>query len=163
MITGLNSQYCQLSGSQKIRIVNIPPISDSVTETAILDGYALSVGPDSSLSLAPGAIAVGAHSLKVIYTNRTGADTLAAAFQGHGGRKARGHPGQQYLQPAGVVITATDQANGGNNPGYAFSKDFGFGSVLQAQSLQNTLTLDTASLQIGNNVYYVRMYSTDIA
>ncbi len=162
VIMGLSSQYCQLSGAQKIRIVNIPPVSDSVTAEASLDGNALSIAADSSLSLAPGAIAVGAHNLTIIYTNRTGADTLVTGFQVIAPvRPLVMLSSNSASRLAQVVITATDIANGGNNPTYSWSKDIAFGTVLQTQGPLNTLTVDTVSLQVGNNIFHVRMYSTD--
>lgn len=162
VVTGLNNQYCQLSGAQKVRIVNIPPVSDSATVTATLDGTVLSVAADSSLSLDPGSIPAGANSLTVIYANRTGADTLVASFQIIAAlRPLVTLSSNSASQLAQVVITATNTANGGSNPTYAWSKDIAFGTVLQAQSPLNTLTIDTIGLPVGNNIFHVRMYSTD--
>jgi len=164
-ISGLQTSYCPKEGVQTIKIINIPAPSYQATVTVKVDGNAVTVASDSSFTLRPDTLAGGAHTLTVVFSNATGADTAAWPFRVGVMVTPVVNLGSNITNVVNlsqqVVVTATNTAGGGISPLYTFAKDRGFTSILQAEGSLNILTLDPATLQVGDNKLFVRMRTSD--
>ncbi len=161
-ITGVNANYCDNQGMQKIKISNWPAATPATVVLAKLDNGSLSVNAaDSSVSFQVNGLAAGAHALTVTFSNIAGAkDTIAnftvmATVTPEVNLSANITTVVTLANP--VIVTATNAAGGGSTPLYTFAKDKNISTIWQAESAAATLSIDPATLAIGNNKVYVRM------
>jgi hypothetical protein len=166
VVTGVNASYCGNATTQKGKITNIPPANYLATATAKLDGATtLAIAADSTFSFTPSALAAGAHSIVITFTNASGNKTATANFT--------------LTQPVSpdvnvttnittvinltnpVIITAVNAAGGGTTPLYTFAKDRTFTNILQTESATNTVSIQPNTLLVGDNWIYVRMKTSD--
>jgi hypothetical protein len=60
-----------------------------------------------------------------------------------------------------VTLTAKVQSGGGTIPRYSFAKDNLFAAIIQAESRDSILTIQPFSLISGDNLFYVKMKTSD--
>ena len=117
--------------------------------------------PDSSFSFDTRLIGEGAHTIQVTFTNSTATRTTTHNFTNN----LAATPDVNLSTNIGtiinltipVVLTATNGAGGGPTPLYTFAKDRNFSIVLQTESANFMLTVDPATLSLGENWLYVKM------
>jgi hypothetical protein len=56
-----------------------------------------------------------------------------------------------------VELTASNAAGGGSSPLYTFAKNRAFSDILQAESINNKVSINPSTLAVGTNWLYVRM------
>lgn len=164
-ISGLGSDYCQNAAAQQVTITNMPANGSGITVTGTLDGQAVTVAAGGVITLQPQTLAVGTHNLAVIFSNAAGADTTSASFKVDAPAtpvvSLSADPSTVSGATQQVVLTATDVSGGGTQPLYTFARDAGVMNIVQAESTTSTVTISASSLAVGNNVFYVRMRTSD--
>jgi len=166
-IGALRAAYCSNDGQPVLfNVTNMPAAYTNTTVVATLDGQPLTISPSGYMTLQPWTIAAGAHTVAVIFSNSLGADTTSAVFTIVQASTPKvtlaANPSTLTTSTQQVVLTATDVSGGGTAPLYTFSTDYSFNSnIIQAESSNNTMTIDVASLTVGRNVIYVRMVTSD--
>jgi len=165
VIAGLRAGYCNNLGAQKILITNIPAPVYQATVLAYIDNAGYTVGADSSIRIRPDTLAAGLHTFWVIFKNQAGADTVEKNFVIDTAVTPVVDLSSSTTNITSlaqlVVVTASNMIGGGASPLYTFGKNPGFTDLLQGESPLNTVSLDPSALQIGNNVVYVRMRTSD--
>jgi hypothetical protein len=164
LLNSLDSSYCGNAGSQKIQIGNFPDLTDGYGVSVKLDSVPLPLTADSSFMINLSGLSEGSHVITVKFTNSSGASSKTALFSlilpvtPHLTVSSSANTVTAVSPP--VIISATDLAGGGNNPEYLFASDSLFNNILQAGS-SDTYALQPANLNIGNNLLYVRMKTSD--
>jgi uncharacterized repeat protein (TIGR01451 family) len=165
VISGLATDYCQNAGSQQVTVTNMPAAGSGVTVTSKLDGQALTVSAAGTITLQPQALSLGAHTLAVIFTNSAGADTTTAGFQIEQAVtpvvKLAANPARLTVGAVHVELVASDVSGGGKQPLYTFASDAAFRNILQPAGLIDSVLVPASALSLGNNVFYVRMQTSD--
>lgn len=165
IITGLQPSYCGTAGLQKIKILNLPAASSGITVNAKLDGNALTIAADSTVSFTVSTLAAGNHALLFTYSNVSGTPTTTASFA----ITAAAVPDVNGMASVSVVtnltvpvtITATNFAGGGKNPLYTFAWNNSFTNIIQAEGSSSTVTIQPASFVLGDNKVYVKMKTSE--
>jgi hypothetical protein len=165
-LSGLNYSYCIYQDTQKIKILNLPDTTKGTIVTVQLDSLSLAIQTDSSFSFNPSALASGPHVVKVLYDYSSNNQQL---FQWTFTVRDPVKPEVNLTSStsrisdtsAPLVITAIDIAGGGSTPTYTFAKDRNFLHILQAESLIDTLSIISNSLDFGQNEIYVSMKTSD--
>lgn len=164
-ISGLATEYCGNAGAQTIIVTNMPSPADSIIVSAQVDRSPVTVGVDGRLSIQPAALSVGSHVLRVIFSNRGGADTTVSNFNINPAVAPAVKLSSNTQSVSGssgtVTLTASVLSGGGDRPSYLFSRNRSFSSILQPEGSVNSITLDGSSLQEGNNVFFVRLTTSD--
>ncbi|GAA0523981.1 T9SS type A sorting domain-containing protein [Chitinophaga japonensis] len=166
VISGLQSSYCNVADSQRVKIANLPAAASGITVSVTLDStILLPVAADSTFTLHPDSLSAGRHALDVIFTKDTVEKRLSLSFT---------------IQPAvtpvvdvtvnvnpiindatPVIITAVNVSGGGKLPLYTFAWDRDFMNQLQVEGSNNTTTQSPAAFKLGENKVYVRMRSSE--
>jgi hypothetical protein len=158
--------YCIEETVQKIKIINFPDSTDGTTVSVKLDTTQLAVLiTDSSFSLNPAGLSIGAHLLKTTFTNMAGASVDTQYFS----VQAAVTPVVQLSADINnfnslsnpVTLTATNIAGGGSKPEYIFAKDRNFADILQDQSSNNKLVISPNTVSLGDNWIYVQMKTSE--
>ena len=164
-ISGLKAGYCGNAGPQQVTISNMPGSGSGIAVRGTLDGQAVTVSAGGVINFQPQVMTVGAHTLAVIFTNPAGADTTTAGFQIDSPVtpvvKLLASPSGVSGSSQAVVLTATDVSGGGAQPLYIFARDAAFANIVQAESAVNSTSIGGSTLSPGNNVFYVRMRTSD--
>lgn len=160
--TGAPDSFCN---SPKLKLLNIPVPEYEATVTVKIDNTSLNVQADSTVSINPALLTPGIHTFTVIYTNASLSTAASKGFKildkvTPQVRLAASTTQVNDLQTP-VTITATNVAGGGSTPVYTFARDVNFTNILQAEGPQSVLTVQAASLTTGNNMFYVRMKTSD--
>jgi hypothetical protein len=164
VIGGLVNNYCSSEAASKVKIVNLP--GNSATVTVKLDNTVLPVATDSSITLSVAGLTGGAHTLSVSFANSVGTKTTTAAFT----VGAAVTPDVNITASTTLVtnitnpvtVTATNAAGGGKAPQFTFAWNNSFTNLLQAESSNNTLSITPASLAVGDNKIYVKMKTSEV-
>ncbi|MCS3802265.1 T9SS type A sorting domain-containing protein [Niastella sp. OAS944] len=150
--------------SPKLKLLNMPVIEYEATVAVKVDNTSLNVQDDSTVSI-PALLTPGIHTFTVIYTNASLSTAISKGFKMLEKVTPRVRLMASTTQvndlQTPVTITATNVAGGGSAPVYTFARDVNFTSSLQAEGAQNVLTLQAASMTTGNNMFYVRMKTSD--
>jgi hypothetical protein len=165
VIDELKNTYCINSGLQKIKILNLPDTGTGTTIKVMLDNLNLPISSDSSFSFNANSLKTGQHVIEVQYSNTIGTSIFTSTFiisaivtpvvrLTSNISKVTNHSDP-------VIFTATNVNGGGNHPAFTFSSDKHFTQILQAESPDNTLTIDPGTLDRGANWFYVRMKTSD--
>lgn len=161
MVSGIQADYCSNSGLQKGKIDNMPT-GNSITGVVVtLDTTTLAVGTDSTFGFNTNNLLAGAHTVVVTFTNAAGSKQSTNNFT----VTAAAIPDVNLAAnitnvlslATTVTITATNASGGGATPKFIFARDRNFSNVLQAEGTANTVSIDPATLAIGENWIYVRM------
>ncbi|MBS1665538.1 MAG: DUF11 domain-containing protein [Bacteroidetes bacterium] len=162
-VSGILDSYCANQSAQKVQITNVPPAADSVTIAATMDGSAMAIAGDGSLTVNPSSLTSGTHMLMISFTNTAGMGTMYKSFQVFAVVTPRVSIRSSLTTISDADLTGTIQvkasnlAGGGLLPTFTFAKDPAFVSILKSESADSTLQLSPASLVIGSNPVYVRM------
>jgi len=157
--------YCVPGGPQKIQITNLPSSEYSATVEVKLDGTTLTVAADSSITLSPSTLQKGAHVITVSYSNVLATTTGTFNFSVNATAapdvnvSANSSSVVNLTDP--LIVMATNIAAGGYAPQFTFAHDRLFSSVIQAESINSTVSLYARDLTVGENMIYVRMKSND--
>ncbi len=160
-VTGLQSNYCNNAGVQKGVITNLPAAGSGITSTVTLNSAVLAIAADSSFSFTPGTTSPGNDTIAVTYSNASGTATnkyyftVTAAVTPDVNVSANAATIVNLTDP--VTLTASNASGGGSAPLYSFAADRAFTNILQAESSSATYSVNTASLPMGYNWFYVRM------
>ncbi|HEY1199909.1 MAG TPA: T9SS type A sorting domain-containing protein, partial [Niastella sp.] len=163
VISGLVNNYCGTVGVQKIKLLNLP--DNTVTVTVKQDNTNLTVAADSTVSIAPGSLIGGTHTVSVSYSNITDTKTTTASFT----VTAAATPDVNVTASTTnvvtlanpITVTATNASGGGKNPLYTFAWNNSFTNIVQAESSSNTLSIPASSLALGDNKVYVKMKTSE--
>lgn len=165
LVSGLKAGYCSNAGVQVATVTNMPAASGGVMVKAKVDNGVVAVGTDGRISLSVSSLSVGTHTLSVVFANSAGADTATASFLIYASTTPVVHVSSNSTAVNGpsqqVTLSASAVLGGGSAPLYTFAKDAGFSAIVQAESPVNTITLNGSSLAMGNNLFFVRMKSSD--
>ena len=165
VLSGLDSNYCSNSAAQVISISNVPSAEQAVTLLAEVDGNPVPIGADGSITLSINSLSPGAHTVKVVFSNTAGADSLKTGFHVEAAAaplvKLRSSAYAITDSTQQVILTATDSSGGGSNPLYTFARNSSFTDIVQAESPLSSVTLSAFSLTVGNNTFFVRMKTSD--
>lgn len=163
VISGLVNNYCGNVAVQKIKLLNLP--DNSTTVTVKLDNTVLTVAADSTVSVAPGSLTGGTHTLSVSYSNITDTKTTAANFvittAATPNVNLTASTTNVVTLANPVVVTATNASGGGKNPLYTFAWNNSFTNIVQAESSNTSLTIPASSLALGDNKVYVKMKTSE--
>ena len=165
VISGLQADYCQNLGAQPVTVSNMPAAGSGITVSGSLDGQAVTVSAAGAITILPHGMGAGTHTLAVIFSNAVGADTTRAGFLIDSavtpvvGLSAKPAGVKGGNQP--VVLTASNLSGGGTQPLYTFARDAAFVNIVQAESAVNTASVAGSMLSAGNNVFYVRMRTSN--
>lgn len=164
-LNGLAAAYCQSEPAQKIKINNMPAPAYQATVTAMLNTNVITIAADSTITIDPTQLSIGIDTLTVRYTNRTTETEFIGLFTI-----------KQAVKPAvklsvnvplvvnltdSVIFTATPVSGSGSAPVYTFATDRGFTKIVAAESAASKLIIHPSALNVGANVYYVRMKTSD--
>ena len=159
---GATDSFCN---SQKIKLLNMPVPEYEATMAVKVDNTPLNVQADSTVSINPALLTPGTHTFTVIYTNTSLSIGTTKGFKILGKVtplvRLAASTTQVNDPQTPVTITASNVAGGGSTPLYTFARDVNFTNILQAEAPQNVLTVQAASLTTGNNMFYVKMKTSD--
>ena len=161
VVSGIQTQYCNNQGIQKGKIENLPLQAPGTSASVKLNGGSLTILPDSTFSFNVDTVSTVTSLLMVVFTNVYGSDTMTMSITVSNfvtpdvNISANVTNITSLANP--VIVTATNMTGGGSAPLYTFALNRTFTSILQAESNNNILNLNPASLQVGSNWIYVRM------
>jgi hypothetical protein len=161
LLSNVATEYCNVVGTQTFKLLNLPD-TFQVSVTIKVDATILSLGPDSSFSISMNTLQPGTHRLEVKYSSVTDSKITTKDFTVIAAQTPEVNVTASTTTVSNstpVVITATNVAGGGTTPLFTFGKDknMSSGLLLQAESPNNTLTLDSSKLAVGQNRIFVRM------
>lgn len=163
-IAGIQAEYCAKLGAQKVKIPNLPETGGGTTATAFLNNQAVTIAADSTIGFNPSTLPTGKNTLKVVFENPFGTETVQQDFQVTAAAEPEVNIQSSVTHIVSmstpVTITATNAAGGGANPVYSFSKDRGFATVLQ-QGASPVLNRNATDFTVGDNWIYVRMKTSE--
>jgi hypothetical protein len=159
VLSGLLASYCSNQGTVKVKLTNLPAAPTTVTVT--VNGAALSVLADSTVSISLST--AGTKNMVVTYTNTIGTQSTNASFTVLAAVTPDVNVSAGSLQVVSnpVTITAVNASGGGKDPRYIFAWDNNFTNLLQAESAQNTVTVQATSFVTGDNKVYVKMRTSE--
>jgi len=166
VVTGLLSSYCAAADSQRVKIANLPAANSGIAVKVLLDSTrVLAVAADSTFTINPAVLSAGRHNISVTFSYDTIQKQLPLSFM----VTAAVTPSLDVMVNVNpittdsipVVITATNVTGGGKQPLYTFAWDRNFINQLQIESNSNSVTVDPAEFQLGNNVVYARVRTSD--
>jgi len=166
VVTGLLSSYCAAADSQRVKIANLPAGNSGIAVKVLLDSTrVLAVAADSTFTINPAVLSVGRHNISVTFSYDTIQKQLPLSFM----VTAAVTPSLDVMVNVNpittdsipVVITATNVTGGGKQPLYTFAWDRNFINQLQIESNSNSVTVDPAEFELGNNVVYARVRTSD--
>jgi len=161
----VNPNYCSSVPSFKVKVMNIPSAEYQASVVVKLDNTQVTVATDSTVNITPSTLSAGQHSLLITFGNTTTQVTTSHNFTITSSVTPDVSVSSNIdlvtnLQDP-VVLTARPELGGGKTPVYAFSKERNFTTLLQAESVQATISIRPESLTVGSNWLYVRMKSSD--
>lgn len=163
-IAGIQAEYCAKLGAQKVKIPNLPETGGGTTATAFLNNQAVTIAADSTIGFNPSTLPAGKNTLKVVFENPFGTETVQQDFQVTAAAEPEVNIQSSVTHIVSmstpVTITATNAAGGGANPVYSFSKDRGFATILQ-QGASPVLNRNATDFTVGDNWIYVRMKTSE--
>ncbi|MCS3800210.1 T9SS type A sorting domain-containing protein [Niastella sp. OAS944] len=163
VISGLVNNYCGTVGVQKIKLLNLP--NNTAAVTVKLDNTILTIAVDSTVSIAPGTLTGGTHTVSVSYSNTTDTKTTTASFTvtvaATPDVNLSASTTNVVTLANPVVLTATNVSGGGKNPLYTFAWNNSFTNIVQAESSNNSISIPAASLALGDNKVYVKMRTSE--
>lgn len=166
VVTGLSSSYCAAADSQKLKIANLPAAGSGITVEVLLDSTrVLPVAADSTFTINPAVLSVGRHNISVTFSYDTIQKQLPLSFM----VTAAVTPSLDVsvnvnpitTDSIPVIITATNVTGGGKQPLYTFAWDRNFINQLQLESNSNSVTVAAAEFELGDNVVYARVRTSD--
>ncbi|HEX6426164.1 MAG TPA: T9SS type A sorting domain-containing protein [Niastella sp.] len=165
VVSGLQLNYCNNLGAQKVKILNLPASTSGITVTAKLDANALTIAADSTVTFTVSALTASTHNLTVTYSNATDTKTTTAGFT----VTAAANPDVNLSANTTtvvnlanpVVVTAANASGGGKDPRYTFAWNNSFTNIIQTESSNNILNLTASSLALGDNKIYVKMKTSE--
>jgi hypothetical protein len=166
VVTGLSSSYCIAADSQQVKIANLPVAASGIMVAVVLDSTTvLPVKPDSTFTIRPAALTPGRHNLSVTFSYDTIQKRLPLSFN----VTPAVTPSLDIMVNVNpittdsipVVITATNVTGGGKQPLYTFAWDRDFVHQLQVESNSNTVTVSPTEFELGDNVIYARVRTSD--
>lgn len=163
VITGLQTNYCSLTLVTSGKVMNLPATGSGITVTVKIDNNTVPLGADSTFSFNVSTLSAGAHTVTVQYSNAVANRisssnfTITEAIEPNVNVSASLTTITNLTIP--VIVTAENAAGGGTGPLYTFARDRNFTIIAQAESVNNTWTLNPSILTIGDNKIYVRMKS----
>jgi hypothetical protein len=163
IVNGLSASYCSNVAIQKGKVMNIPNSSYAATYQVKLDNTTiLNLAPDSTFSFNVNTLALGQHTLDVSYTNALGTKTKTFTFIVNTTFTPDVILSTNPTNTLGnIVLTATNQTGGGNNPLYTYATDRNFTTIIQPEGIINTSSLVANSLPVGINWFYVKMKTSE--
>jgi uncharacterized repeat protein (TIGR01451 family) len=160
-VGGLQASYCNNQGVQKGKINNLPAAGSGITASVKLDNAFLAIASDSTFSFKIDTLAVGQHYVEVSFSNIAGVKIFGYYFSVIGALtpdvNVTANITNVVTLTNPVIFTAVNTSGGGPAPVYTFARDRNFTSILQAESSSASLTIDPATLMMGDNKVYVRM------
>lgn len=166
VVTGLSGSYCSAADSQQVKIANLPWSASGIAVEVLLDSTTvLPVKPDSTFAIHPAALSPGRHYLSVTFSYDTVQKRLPLSFNVTPATtpsldiSVNVNPITTDTVP--VVITATNVTGGGKQPLYTFAWDRDFIHQLQIESNSNTVTVSPTEFELGDNVIYARLRTSD--
>jgi hypothetical protein len=157
--------FCNNLTTSKIKLLNIPGADYQANVTVKVDGNVLNLAADSTVAIEPAKLAVGQHKLTIDYLNIDTSSRLTHDFSIETPVTPKVTLSTNInvitsLQTP-VTIEARNVSGGGSVPVYTFARDRVFTDIVQQASTQNMLTLQPVSLNVGNNIFFVRMRTSD--
>lgn len=166
VVTGLLSSYCNAADSQRVKIANLPAAGSGIAVAVLLDSTRiLAVAADSAFTIDPALLSAGRHYISVTFSYDTIQKQLSLSFMVTPAVtpsldiSVNVNPITTDSIP--VIITATNVSGGGKQPLYTFAWDRDFVNQLQLESNSNTVTLTAAEFELGDNVVYARVRTSD--
>ncbi|HEY0611335.1 MAG TPA: T9SS type A sorting domain-containing protein, partial [Chitinophaga sp.] len=166
VVSGLSSSYCAAADSQRVKIANLPAAGSGIAVEVLLDSTrVLPVAADSTFTIHPGVLSTGRHSISVTFSYDTIQKRLPLSFMVTPAVtpsldvSVNVNPITTDSIP--VIITATNVAGGGKQPLYTFAWDRNFINQLQLESNSNSVTVAAAQFELGDNVVYARVRTSD--
>jgi len=166
VVSGLSSSYCAAADSQRVKIANLPAIGSGIAVEVLLDSTrVLAVAADSTFTIDPAVLSTGRHSISVTFSYDTIQKRLPLSFMVTSAVtpsldvSVNVNPITTDSIP--VTITATNVTGGGKQPLYTFARDRYFINQLQLESNNNSVTVDPAGFELGANVVYARVRTSD--
>ena len=164
VVTGIQTQYCSNAGIRKALISNLPGVTDATTSKAFLNNQAVTIATDSTVELNPSELPAGKNTLKVVFENPFGIETIEQDFQVTAAAEPEVNLTSSTTHITNlatpVIITASNAAGGGATPVYTFARDRAFNTVLQ-QGSSPVLNMNATELSVGDNWVYVRMKTSE--
>jgi hypothetical protein len=166
VVTGLSSSYCAAADTQRLKIVNLPAAGSGIAVEVLLDSTrVLPVAADSTFTIHPALLGVGRHNISVTFSYDTIQKQLPLSFM----VTAAVTPSLDVsvnvnpitTDSIPVIITATNVSGGGKQPLYTFAWDRDFINQLQLESNSNSVTVAAAEFELGENVVYARVRTSD--
>jgi hypothetical protein len=163
-VSSLPLTYCNNLAAQKIKLINIPGANYHANVVVKVDDKVLNVAADSTITIEPATLTVGLHKLTIDYVN---SDTSAQFKQDFNIRvpvkpevslTANSKIITELQTP--VTIEAKNVNGGGTAPVYTFARNRQFTDIVQTGT-QHVLTLQPASLNVGDNTFYVKLQTSD--
>lgn len=165
IVSGLQLNYCKNLGAQTAKVLNLPTAASGINVTAKLDGTALTIAADSTVSFIVSGLTAGTHNLVVTYSNitdtlsTTASFTVTAAATPDVNLSANITNVVNLANP--VIVTAANASGGGKDPRYTFAWNNSFTNIIQTESSNNTLSINAASLALGDNKVYAKMKTSE--
>jgi len=165
ILSAVANEYCSALGPQKIKLTNFPDTTE-ISVSIKLDGSALLLFADSSISIPINTLSPGSHHLEVKYSNATESKTLAKDFNVVAAVTPDVNVSADVTTVTDLIhatLTASNIAGGGSAPLFTFGKDKNMTAslLLQAESSSNIIDLDPSNLTVGANRIYVRMRTSE--
>lgn len=157
------NEYCQKENVQMISIMNFPH-NPLITVSVFLDNTELLLAGNSFFNFKPFELSAGAHTIKVLYKSQSDSSFVNSTFN----IVAPVTP-KVYLEASttrssnneAIILRAKNIQGGGRNPRYVFFKDPAMNVLLQAESIDSILKLETNQLTEGINRIYVKMRTSE--
>lgn len=163
-LLGTQANYCRLDTLFYGKLRVQPAGSATSILQVRLDTIGLPIGIDSTVRYDMRKLTLGSHAVTTVYQDVYGKDSTVANFTIVPDSTAtlglQASATQVSDTDPNLIITATALTGGGAAPKFQFSKGVGGGSLLQAISTKNSISIDPKTLAPGVNWIRVDMVSS---
>lgn len=166
VLSSFPATLCQNATAPPITIFNYPNSDDGIVVLALLDSVPVNINTTAkTISIDVHALTIGKHTLIVKFERAplTSATKIEFTIVGPVTPKVTITSSSTTIDNLSnpVVLTAANTAGGGANPLFTFATDYSFLHTIQAEGTATTCRIDPSLLNPGNNIFYVRMKTSD--